>query len=394
MKNVIIAGAARTPVGAFLGGLASQSAVQLGEMAALAALQRAGLKASQVDEAIMGCVLQAGIGQNPARQIAMGIGVPKEVTAYSVNMVCGSGLKAIALARDSILLKRAAIVLAGGTESMSQAPHLIQQGRQGNKLGSIEAIDSILHDALTDIFGQMHMGTTAENIAEHYQISREDQDRFALESQQKCAMAMNKNLFQNEIAEVAIKSRKGETIIHRDEHPRPDTSFEALSGLRPAFKKDGTVTAGNASGINDGAACVVVADEDSDVGRKIDKAQAVRLIDCAVAGCAPETMGLGPIYAVRNLLEMTNIAAKDIDLWELNEAFAAQSIAVVRDLNLDTTKVNVNGGAIALGHPVGASGARIVVTLIHEMKRRNARYGIAALCIGGGMGIAILLENI
>ncbi|MHB0936863.1 MAG: acetyl-CoA C-acetyltransferase [Armatimonadota bacterium] len=387
MRNVLMLVPARTPIGDIGGSLAKVSAVSLGITAASASLERAGIAPDQVDEAIFGNVLQAGQGQNPARQIAMGAGVPQRVPSFTVNKVCGSGLKAVDLGWQSILLGRADVVLAGGIESMSQAPYLLPAMREGARLGHAQVIDSVVGDGLTDVFGQYHMGITAENLAAQFDISRADQDAFAAESHRRYAAAVE--LYHQEIVPVTIKGRKGDTVVSADEHPRPHTSVEKLSALRPAFKPDGTVTAGNASGINDGAAAVLlIAEEACPAG-----ADAMLIRGVAAAGCDPAAMGLGPFFAVRKLLAEQGLTVADIDLWELNEAFAVQSLAVLRELHLDPAKVNVNGGAIALGHPIGASGARILVTLFHQMKRQGAALGIAALCIGGGMGIAMLLEN-
>ena len=387
MRNVLMLAPARTPIGDIGGALAKVSAVSLGITAASASLARAGIAPDRIDEAIFGNVLQAGQGQNPARQIAMGIGVPQRVPSFTVNKVCGSGLKAVDLGWQSILLGRADAVLAGGIESMSQAPYLLPAMRDGARLGHSQVIDSVVGDGLTDVFGQYHMGITAENLAAQFGISRVEQDAFAVESHRRYAAAAE--LFTQEIAPVTIKGRKGDTIVSTDEHPRPDSSVEKLAALRPAFKPDGTVTAGNASGINDGAAAVLlVAEEACPVG-----ADAMLIRGVAAAGCDPATMGLGPVFAVRKLLAEQGLSINDIDLWELNEAFAVQSLAVLRELELDPATVNVNGGAIALGHPIGASGARILVTLFHGMKRQGAALGVAALCIGGGMGIALLVEN-
>lgn len=390
MREVLIGGAVRTPIGALNGSLSGVSAVELGKTSVTASLRRAGVERADVNEVIIGNVLQAGIGQNPARQIAVGCGIPKHVPAYTVNQVCGSGLKAIDLARRSILLNEAAIVIAGGIESMSNAPYILPALRQGARLGECVAKDTAVSDGLTDVFGQYHMGVTAENIAVKYGITREAQDRFAVESQRRYAGALKGNIFKDEIAPVTVKQRKSEITVEQDEHPRPETTFEALSKLRPAFKPDGTVTAGNASGINDGAASVVIFDGE----RNADKSQCVRIKDIVCVGCEPELMGMGPVGAVNMLLSRQGLNIGDIDLWELNEAFAAQSLAVLNELRIDSAKVNVNGGAIAIGHPIGASGTRIVVSLIHQMKRQNAGLGVASLCVGGGMGLAILLENI
>jgi acetyl-CoA C-acetyltransferase len=387
----MIQGAVRTPIGDIGGSLAKVSAVSLGVTASAESLRRAGVPVDKIEEVIFGNVLQAGQGQNPARQIAMGAGVPQAVASFTVNMVCGSGLKAIDLAWQSILLGRAGAILAGGVESMSQAPYLLPALREGARLGNAVAVDSVVADGLTDVFGQVHMGVTAENIAKEFSVSREEQDHFAAESQRKCGAAIKAGLFADEIVPVIIKDRKGEVVVGVDEHPRPQTTVEKLASLRPAFQAGGTVTAGNASGINDGAASMLVLAEDSPL--VVQSAPAVRIRDIVSIGCSPATMGMGPVGAVRKLLAANKLAVGDIDLWELNEAFAAQSLAVMRELGMDAGRVNVNGGAIALGHPIGASGARIVVTLIHQMKRQNAALGVASLCIGGGMGIAILLEN-
>lgn len=390
MKKIFIGGAVRTPIGALNGLLSGISAVELGKTSVTASLKRSGVDRSDVNEVIIGNVLQAGMGQNPARQIAIGCGIPKHVPAYTVNQVCGSGLKAIDLAWRSVLLNEAAIVIAGGIESMSNAPYILPALRQGARLGECVAKDTAVSDGLTDVFGQYHMGVTAENIAVKYGITREAQDRFAVESQRRYAGALKGNIFKDEIVPVTVKQRKSEMTVEQDEHPRPETTFEALSKLRPAFKPDGTVTAGNASGINDGAASMVIFDGE----RKTDISQCVRIKDIVCVGCEPELMGMGPVGAVNMLLSRQGLNIGDIDLWELNEAFAAQSLAVLNELRIDQAKVNVNGGAIAIGHPIGASGTRIVVSLIHQMKRQNAGLGIASLCVGGGMGLAILLENI
>ena len=390
MKEILISGAVRTPIGGLGGGLSKVSAVELGKVVVQESLKRSGMQAESIDEVIIGNVLQAGLGQNPARQIAIGCGVPVEVPSFTVNQVCGSGLKAIDLALRSILLGEASAVIAGGIESMSGAPYILPALRQGARFGQSAALDIVESDGLTDVFGQYHMGVTAENIAEKFNISRENQDRFAAESQRRCASAMENNIFADEIIPVTVRQRKKEIIVDQDEHPKPGSTFEILSTLRPAFKKDGTVTAGNASGINDGAASLIVADAD----QFADKSQCVRIRDIVCVGCTPELMGMGPVGAVNKLLKRQGMSVDDIDLWELNEAFAVQSLAVLDELKLDPAKVNVNGGAIALGHPIGASGTRITVTLIHQMKRQNAAFGVASLCVGGGMGLAILLENI
>lgn len=392
MRSVLILGAVRTPVGSMSGVFSTASAVHLGVTSVTETLNRAGVTASQVEEVILGNVLMAGQGQNPARQVSLGAGMPDSVPAFTVNKVCGSGLKAMELAWQAIQLDRAQFIVAGGIENMTQAPYLLPAMRAGARLGDTQTVDSLVRDGLWEIFNGYHMGITAENIAERFGITREAQDQFAYESQQKCAKAIEAGRFKAEIVPVAVKQRKGETLVEADEHPRPDTSLDKMAKLPPAFKKDGTVTAGNASGINDGAATVLLAAEDA-LTPEVKRDGAVYLRDVRACGCDPKVMGLGPIGAVRALLEKNGLSIGDIELWELNEAFAAQSLAVMRELGMPPEIVNVNGGAIALGHPIGCSGARISITLIHEMKRRSVRYGVAALCIGGGMGIAALVEN-
>ena len=392
MRNILILGAVRTPIGALGGAFADTSAVQLGIAAATETLRRSGVAPEQIDEAIFGCVLMAGQGQNPARQIALGAGMPQETPAFTVNKVCGSGLKAIELGWQALALERAGLVLTGGVENMTQAPYLLPLMRGGARLEHAQAIDSLVHDGLWEAMYDCHMGITAESIAEQYAISREEQDAFALDSQRKCAQAIEAGRFQDEIVPVIVKSGKREVIVSADEHPRPDTDLDKMARLRPAFKKDGTVTAANASGINDAACAVLLAAEDA-VSGNVDTSGAVYLRDVRSSGCDPRVMGLGPIGAVTKLLEHNNLDVADVDVWELNEAFASQSIAVVRELGIDASIVNVNGGAIALGHPIGCTGARVATTLVHEMKRRGVRYGVAAMCIGGGMGIGCLIEN-
>ena len=389
MRNVYLTGAVRTPIGAFGGAFANVSAVTLGTASALESLKRSGVEAAAIGEVIVGNVLQAGQGQNPARQIALASGIAAEVPAFTVNKVCGSGLKALELAWQSIQLGRAESVLAGGTENMNMAPYIVPAMRQGARLGSSVLLDTVVFDGLTDIFSKEHMGITAENVAEKYGITRQEQDAFALGSQLKCAAAAGQQLFAAETVPVRVRQKKDEILIERDEYPKADTTLEKLAKLRPAFKEGGTVTAGNASGINDGAASAVVTARAPGSG----SLDAVLIRDFAVCGCDPAYMGMGPVYAVRKLLRQNRLDVKDIDLWELNEAFAAQALAVLRELAVPEEKANVNGGAIALGHPIGASGARIAVTLIHQMKRQKASLGVAALCIGGGMGIALLVEN-
>lgn len=392
MRNVLLLGAVRTPIGSMSGAFATTSAVELGIVAAEGTFDRTGVDPKHVEEVIFGNALQAGLGQNPARQIAMGVDVPVGVPSFTVNKVCGSGMKAVELGWQSILLERANIILAGGTENMTQAPYLLPSMRGGARLGDAQAVDSMVHDGLTDVFNQYHMGITAENVAEKFGISREEQDAFAVSSQEKCAKAVENRRFKSEIVPVTVKQRKGELVIDADEYPKPGTTLETLGRLRPAFKQDGTVTAANASGINDGAASMLLMAEDA-LTESVSTTNVVYLRDLRSSGCDPATMGLGPIGAVGKLMANNGLTVDDVGLWELNEAFASQSIAVVRELGIDIEKVNVNGGAIALGHPIGCSGARIVVTLIHEMKRRDVRYGVAAMCIGGGQGIGCLLEN-
>jgi acetyl-CoA C-acetyltransferase len=390
MTNVVIVSAARTPVGSFNGGLAPLSAAELGQRAIQAALQRASVDPAEISEVIMGHVLAAALGQNTARQASIAAGVPKEVPAWGINMVCGSGLRAVALGGQAIDMADSAIVVAGGHESMSNAPHALYL-RSGTKMGNTEMIDTMLKDGLIDAFHGYHMGQTAENVAQRWQITREDQDRFALASQQKAEAAQKSGRFDDEIIPVIIKTRKGEEVVKVDEHPRHGSTFEALSKLKPAFNKDGTVTAGNASGINDGAAAMVLMSADEAARRGLKPL--ARIASWAQAGVDPAIMGSGPIPASKAALKKAGWTPADLDLIEANEAFAAQAIAVNRDLGWDTAKVNVNGGAIALGHPIGCSGARILVTLLHEMVKRDAKKGLATLCIGGGMGVALCVER-
>lgn len=390
MTTVVIASAARTPVGAFNGGLSSVAAHYLGEVAIREALRRAKVEGGDVSEVIMGQILATGAGQNPARQAAVNAGVPVERTAYGINQLCGSGLRSVALGYQAIKVGDSDIVVAGGQESMSQAPHCLHL-RNGTKMGDAGMVDTMIKDGLWDAFNGYHMGQTAENVAERWQITRDQQDDFALASQQKAAAAMAAGRFKDEIVPVTIKTRKGETVVDTDEHPKPDTTIETLRKLRPAFAKDGTVTAGSASGINDGAAAAVLMSE-AEAGKR-GITPLARIVSWATAGVDPAVMGSGPIPASRRALEKAGWSADDLDLVEANEAFAAQACAVNKDLGWDTDKVNVNGGAIALGHPIGASGARVLVTLLHEMQRRDARKGLATLCIGGGMGIALCVER-
>jgi acetyl-CoA C-acetyltransferase len=386
MTEIVIASAARTAVGAFNGGLSSVPASTLGSVVIGEALARAGVDAPEVSEVILGQILAAGQGQNPARQASIGAGVPVEVPAWGVNQLCGSGLRSVALGYQSIVNGDSEIVVAGGQESMSQAPHCMHL-RNGTKMGNAELIDTMVSDGLWDAFNGYHMGTTAENVAERWQITREEQDAFAAASQQKAEAAQKSGRFKAEIVPVTIKTRKGENVVDTDEYPRHGVTAESLATLRPAFAKDGTVTAGNASGINDGAAAVVLMTADEAAKRGITPLATI--VSWAQAGVDPAIMGSGPIPASRAALAKAGWSADDLDLIEANEAFAAQACAVNKDLGWDTGKVNVNGGAIALGHPIGASGARVFVTLLHEMVKRDAKKGLATLCIGGGMGIAM-----
>ena len=390
MSEVVIASAARTPVGAFSGGLSSVPASYLGTVAIKEAMNRAGVSPEDVDEAIMGQILTAGTGQNPARQAAMDAGIPQEKTAYQINQLCGSGLRTVALGYQAIRNGDSKIVVAGGQESMSQSPHCAHL-RDGTKMGDVKFVDTMIKDGLWDAFNGYHMGNTAENIARQWQLTRDEQDEFAARSQQKAEAAQNAGRFKEEIVPVTIKTRKGEIVIDTDEHPKHGTTAESLAKLRPAFDKEGTVTAGNASGINDGAAAVVLMSAEDAEARGITPL--ARIVSWATCGVDPAIMGTGPIPASRKALEKAGWTVDDLDLVEANEAFAAQALAVNKDLGWDTDKVNVNGGAIALGHPIGASGARVLVTLLHEMQKRDAKKGLATLCIGGGMGIAMCVER-
>jgi acetyl-CoA C-acetyltransferase len=390
MDDVVIVSAARTPVGSFSGAFGSTPAHALGTAALTAAITRAGLEAGDVDEVILGQVLAAGEGQNPARKAAREAGLPDGKTAFGINQVCGSGLRAVALAAQQVRTGESAIVAAGGMESMSLSAHAAFL-RGGTKMGSVEFIDTMLRDGLWDTFHGYHMGITAENVARAYQITREEQDAFALASQQKASAAQKAGRFKDEIAPVTVKTRKGETVVADDEYIRHDATMEAMTKLRPAFSKEGTVTAGNASGINDGAAALVVM-SGAEAARRGLKPLA-RIAAFATAGVDPSVMGTGPIPATRKVLSRAGWKTDDLDLVEANEAFAAQALAVNKDLGWDTSKVNVNGGAIAIGHPIGASGARVLVTLLHEMQKRDAKKGLATLCIGGGMGVAMCLER-
>ena len=391
MSRVAIVSAKRTAIGSFGGSLKDIPAATLGAEVVKKSLEEINLSPTLVDEVIFGNVLGAGLGQNIARQIAIFAGIPQEKSAFVVNKVCGSGLKSVVLGAQSILLGDNDIVVCGGVENMSTAPYYTKDARFGAKLGNFELEDSIIHDGLTDAFENYHMGITAENIAEQFAISREQQDEFAVLSQQKASTAIEKGKFSNEIVPITIKTRKEEKVFDTDEFVRPSTNLESLAKLPPAFKKDGTVTAGNASGINDGAACVILMSEKraNELGINI-----LGFIDgYAAAGLDNKVMGLGPIPATRKVLDKLNLTTDDIDLFELNEAFAAQSIAVLNELNLDTSKVNINGGAIALGHPIGASGCRILVSLVHELINENKNRGLCSLCIGGGQGISVVISR-
>ncbi|WP_137125879.1 acetyl-CoA C-acetyltransferase [Roseomonas sp. HF4] len=390
MDDIVIASAARTPVGAFNGAFASLSAHALGTAAIQAAMARAGIEGGEVDEVILGQILAAGAGQNPARQASVNAGIPVEHTAFGINQLCGSGLRAVALAAQQIATGDARIVIAGGQESMTQAPHA-QQLRAGQKMGDLALVDTMIKDGLWDAFHGYHMGNTAENVAQKFQITREQQDEFAFNSQRKAGEAMKSGRFADEIAPVTVKGRKGDVVVSADEYPKPETSMEILAKLRPAFAKDGSVTAGNASGINDGAAAVVVMTAAEAAKRGLTPL--ARIVSWATAGVDPSIMGTGPIPASRKALKKAGWTIDDLDLIEANEAFAAQALAVNKDLGWDTSKVNVNGGAIALGHPIGASGARVLTTLLFEMQKRGAKKALATLCIGGGMGVAMCLER-
>jgi acetyl-CoA C-acetyltransferase len=388
--DIVIVSAARTPVGAFNGALASLPAHELGKVAIRAALERAGIEGGQVSEVIMGQILSAGEGQNPARQASIAAGIPVESPAWGVNQLCGSGLRTVALGYQAILNGDSSVVVAGGQESMSMAPHC-QHLRNGVKMGNFEMVDTMIKDGLWDAFNGYHMGNTAENVAQKYQITRQQQDEFAVGSQNKAEAAQKGGKFKDEIAPVTVKSRKGDVVVDADEYPRHGTTLDAVGKLKPAFIKDGTVTAGNASGINDGAAALVLMTASE--AAKRGKTPLARIVSWAHAGVDPAIMGTGPIPASRAALAKAGWKIEDLDLIEANEAFAAQACAVNKDLGWDTGKVNVNGGAIALGHPIGASGARVLVTLLFEMQRRNSKKGLATLCIGGGMGIAMCVER-
>jgi acetyl-CoA C-acetyltransferase len=390
MTDVVITAAKRTPVGSFLGAFATTPAHELGRTAIVAALEEAGVAPEDVSEVILGQVLTAAQGQNPARQASMAAGVPKEVPAWGVNQVCGSGLRAVALAAQAIQTGDATIVVAGGQESMSLSAHA-QNLRPGTKMGDLSMVDTMIKDGLTDVFNGYHMGITAENLAEQYQITRADQDEFAVASQNKAEKARAEGRFKDEIAAVTIKGRKGDTVVDADEYIRAGATVDGVSGLRPAFKKDGTVTAANASGLNDGAAALVVMSREEAERRGAPILG--RIASWASAGVDPSIMGIGPVPASQRALEKAGWTIADLDLIEANEAFAAQALAVGKELGWESDRVNVNGGAIAIGHPIGASGARVLTTLLHEMRRRDSKKGLATLCIGGGMGIALCIER-
>ncbi|MBL7906833.1 MAG: acetyl-CoA C-acetyltransferase [Bacteroidales bacterium] len=392
MREVVIVSAARTPIGTFGGSLAGVGAVDLGVTAAKEAIKRAGIDPALIDDVIIGNILSAGLGQNVARQIAIYSGIPETVTAMTINKLCGSGLRAVSMAAQFIMLGDAEVILAGGTESMSNAPYLLPKVRFGYRMGDGKVVDSMIHDGLTETFNNYHMGVTAENIAKQWNISRAEQDEFALRSQLKAEAAQKSGRFAAEIAPVVIPQRKGDpVIVDSDEYPRHGTTLEKLAKLPPAFDKEGTVTAGNASGINDGAAMLIVMSKQKAL--ELGLTPLVTIKSYASAALDPKIMGYGPVPATRKALERMGYHADQLDLVEANEAFASQSIAVVRDLGLDPDKVNVNGGAIALGHPIGASGARILTTLIYEMLRRDVKTGLATLCIGGGMGTSLIVER-
>ncbi len=390
MTDIVITAAKRTPVGSFLGAFASTPAHELGRVAIEAAMAQAGITGADVSEVILGQVLTAAQGQNPARQASMAAGVPKEIPAWGVNQVCGSGLRAVALAYQAIASGDATIVVAGGQESMSLSPHA-QFLRGGTKMGDLSLVDTMIKDGLIDVFNGYHMGITAENLAEQYQVTRGDQDDFAVASQNKASAARAEGRFKDEIAAVTIKGRKGDTIVDTDEYIRDGVTIDGVSGLKPAFKKDGTVTAANASGLNDGAAALVITSREE--AEKRGMPILARIASWASAGVDPSIMGIGPVPAVKRALEKAGWAIGDLDLIESNEAFAAQAMSVNKELGWDTSKINVNGGAIAIGHPIGASGARLLTTLLYEMARRDAKKGLATLCIGGGMGIAVCVER-
>ncbi|HAL11605.1 MAG TPA: acetyl-CoA C-acyltransferase [Ruminococcaceae bacterium] len=391
MKKIVLAGACRTAIGTMGGALSTVPAAELGSIVIKEALTRAGVPAEQVDHVYMGCVIQAGLGQNVARQASLKAGLPVTTPAVTVNVVCGSGLNCVNMAAQMIEAGDADIVVAGGMESMSLAPYAMMKGRYGYRMGNATLVDTMVNDALWDAFNNYHMGITAENVAEQWHLTREMLDEFSANSQQKCEKAMAEGKFKEEIVPVEVKGKKGSVIVDTDENPRPGTTVETLARLKPAFKKDGIVTAGNASGINDGAAAIVVMSEEK--AKELGVKPMATWVGGALGGVDPSIMGVGPVAAVNKLMKKLDMKVADMDLIEANEAFAAQSLAVGHDLEFDPEKLNVNGGAIALGHPVGASGCRILVTLLHEMQRRDAKTGLATLCIGGGMGCATVVKR-
>jgi acetyl-CoA C-acetyltransferase len=393
VSTPVIAGAVRTPIGAFMGALSTVPATELGAIVIGEALSRAGVAPDRVDDVLMGCILQAGLGQGPARQAAVAAGLPAEVPATTINMLCGSGLRAVGMAAQEIRAGDADVVVAGGMESMSLAPHVATGIRAGTRMGDVPLRDTLVADGLWCALTDQHMGGTAEVVADRFGVSREDQDAFAAESQRLARLAMERDHFRDQVVPVPVPRRRGEPVpVDTDEHPRPGTTLESLSALRPAFQSDGTVTAGNASGINDGAAAMVVMSEDAAAGMGVQPM--ARVLGYAWTGIAPEIMGFAPVQAIRAALDRAGLGIDAVELFEVNEAFAAQAVAVQRELGIGREILNVNGGAIALGHPVGASGARILVTLLHEMHHREARIGVAALCVGGGMGVAMVVESL
>jgi acetyl-CoA C-acetyltransferase len=393
MADAVILSGARTPIGRFMGGLQDLGAVDLGVVAARAAIERAGIDPAEVNEIIMGNVVQAGNGQNPARQVALRAGIPAAVSALTINKVCGSGLKAVMLAANGIKVGEIEVAVAGGMESMTNAPYLMKKARQGFRMGNAELVDSMIHDGLWCAFDNWQMGNTGEVVAERYKVSREEQDEFALNSHRKAVAAIREGRFDQEIVPVEIPQKKGAAlVVSADEGPREDTSLEALAKLKPAFKKEGgTVTAGNAPGVNDGAAAVVVASEEA--ARKFGRKPMARIVAQGTSGVEPKLVMMAPVTAIQMTLKRAGWDLSDVDLIELNEAFSVQAVAITRELGIDPSKLNVNGGAVALGHPIGASGGRILVTLLHEMQRRDARRGLAALCLGGGNAVAMAIER-
>ena len=392
MEDAVIVSAVRTPVGSFAGHFKDVPATELGANAVRAALERAGISGDEVEEVVLGCVLQAGLGQNPARQSAIAAGIPKEVPSTTINMLCGSGLKSVAIASQMIRAGDADVVVAGGMENMTRAPYLLPAARFGFRMGDAQVVDSMVHDGLWDAFNDIHMGVTAENLADQYGIGREEQDEFAADSQQKAERAVADGVFKDEIVPIEVPVKGGTRLVDNDEHPRAGTTADALAKLRAAFRRDGgTVTAGNASGVNDGAAAIVAMSARQAQERDLRTFGTVE--SYASVGVEPRIMGIGPVPAVRKALTNAGLELGDIDLFELNEAFAAQSLAVLRELDIDVERINPHGGAIALGHPIGASGGRILVTLLHEMRRRDSRRGLATLCVGGGQGQAAVIRN-